>query len=489
MISTHRNPALAALALAAASIAGLWWLLRDPREPAQPVAAPTVRTALSELETDPLEPVDTRRAEPVAPVASNHPADAAQRSFRVTLKGVVRDNGAAAAGVRVTAMRVAQTSGAVSGRTDSQGRFALDVSTFFDRDTGEMPSELWVKASRSGAVAQQVSVETKAATWAPTLREHREIEVELALRFKSEWTGVARVADGSRTAVQVAAFALDADGLPQKQPVGSASCDRESGAFRIKVAHGDASVVVAYAPGYRPRSARAAPHRSGDLGVLVLDRGATIAGRATLVGEPIEAHLSAARAGETSLTRTCCVGSRWLTWTGESFEWTALSTTTDVEGRFRLDGLDSERYTLSVGSVRGAWSGQLPPVTVRPPALGVELGAPMARIELEIYRAGSRAANEEIDVRESCADGGMRHGSLCADAHGFAAFWVNPDHPTVLSFPGARGSLHSATTRVHRNRNSTRLELPRVAPKNPEPPQVTIENPVAGQTTKQRIDL
>jgi hypothetical protein len=476
-MSTQRNPALAALAFAAASIASLWWFVREPREPAQLVAAPPAVHALPSLQTESLEPVDVRRAEPVAIVPSSSLADAAQHSLRVTLKGVLRENGAAAAGVSLLVTPEEHASGAISARTDSKGRFALDVSTFFKRDTGEMPDELLVKASRSGAAAQRLRVSTKAGTWERVLREHREIEVDLELRFKSEWTGVARVADGSRTDVRVAAFALDDEGLPRKQTVSNVRCDPESGAFRIDVPHESASVVVAYAPGYQPRTARTARRRGGDLGVLVLDRGATISGRATLGGEPIEAHLSAARAGETSLTRTCYVGSHWLTWTGEGFEWTSLSTMTDLEGRFRLDGFDSAHYTLSVGSVRGGWSGQLPAITVRPPALDLELGASMARVELEIYNAGSRAAHEEINVRESCTGSQVRHGSLRADAHGFAVFWVNPDHSTVLSFPGPRGSSRSAVIRSQR------------PTKQFEPTQVAVENPVAGQTTKQRVDL
>ncbi len=161
---------------------------------------------------------------------------------------------------------------AESGRTDGEGRVAIDVTGCLELGEPEPVSVLWVRATKSGAVLAEFDVPLPDNARPPPSTARIEIAVELALESTCAVSGTARTADDPALRVGVALFEA-AGGVPDFGATAYATPAVTTNGFRFSVECERESLLLVYADGYRSKRMPLPAGFSGDVGEIKLERG------------------------------------------------------------------------------------------------------------------------------------------------------------------------------------------------------------------------
>lgn len=370
--------------------------------------------------------------------------------------------------VDVTSRKAAQRSfsGGVVCRSGADGSYRIDVTAFVRarllkaRWLAVSQLGLWVKAVRVGESPREFELAFNAPQEWLTATAPIELRADLVLRASCELVGSVISATPIEGDAHVALFEW-VDDAPARQPTQVVRCSADGGEFALPVSCPFDGLLVAWSEGLRPQSRRVAVDGAPQRIDLVLELGASISGRASVADVAVQGavHLELVAPNATR----CALGEAWITWTGSSFEWSRVSTSSDERGLFEAVGLAPASYEVSVGSVRGVYASQLPKLTLAAPAAGVELRIELARVQLEVFKAGQPAPRVRLDVFENSARGSQLGGTMTDDA-GLAVLWLAPD---------SQASVWESNQGVAR----------------PHTQKIRIDNPGAGRALRVRIDL
>lgn len=265
------------------------------------------------------------------------------------------------------------------------------------------------------------------------LRPERPLVLHASLQLPTscEVTGRVRAPAGERTHLRAALFAWD--GVePGPVALAMVSAHDEQGSFGLELGCTSAHVVVLFADGLRPHSRILPTGFSGDLGLVVLERGESISGRADLDGAGVRALVRAefARPGVGALRPL--VGG-WVRWTPAGFEWDRLSTSTDAEGAFEFGGLAQARYAVALGGVSGAYSSDAGAREFDAPARGLVLSPSLCRVRLQLFLEGVPAADSSFEILDHGPSGAVQ-ASRRTDSNGEAVLWLDPSRAVKVRF-------------------------------------------------------
>jgi hypothetical protein len=245
----------------------------------------------------------------------------------------------------------------------------------------------------------------------------------LQLPTSCEVTGRVRAPGGERTHLRAALFAWD--GVePGPVALAMVSAHDDQGVFGLELGCTGAHVVVLFADGLRPHSRVLPPGFSGDLGLIVLERGESISGRADLDGAGVRALVRAEFAQPGAGALRPLVGG-WVRWTSAGFEWDRLSTSTDAEGAFEFGGLAPARYSIALGGVSGAFSSDAGAREFDAPARGLVLSPSLCRVRLQLFLEGAPAADSSFEILDHGPSGAVQ-ATRRTDANGEAVLWLDP---------------------------------------------------------------
>jgi hypothetical protein len=455
---TRRSLVLALLVAAAALIAGgIWWSELEVRDTsAMPAtdggerAADDAR-ALPSIET--LELDDSFRHESERQDAPQPAAIATRGSTaaRVTLVADVSKylDAVVAAELQVVALShevqkppavteatnitrglsaARRYEGAVVGRTDARGRVELDVTELIATPSGWKPHALAIRVERVGAQADEFDLLLSAADRARALVEPLRCAVRLELVCNCTVHASVRTADDDRaqTSIQYLEFVggAPAEPHPQARLLAAAGLDE----IVVSLQCGRDYVAVASSKGYATQSVlfRAAPDL--DLGKIVLERGAVLAGRVRVGLEGVRGLVQAELVDEGNGRQFRVENTPYL-WREGGPALTRASTSTDDDGAFRIEGLAPERYRLTL---RAPQIGLTVPVAIGEPlapATALELHLNSAPIDLRVTRAGRPLPSLQVDVYQR-GPGGNAGSAVITDNEGRARVWVHADHAT-----------------------------------------------------------
>jgi hypothetical protein len=317
------------------------------------------------------------------------------------------------------------------GQAGADGRFRIDVSELFPGaavDDADLVLRVEVAAAEQRCEYLVVLRVDRRRFAAPSDYEFRaDFALPKACRVTLE------VAAESGESARIGAALLDWNGgRPATKPLAERNSNARAIVFQFNLESGKEYAVVAYGQGLRPRHQRFVADGVTDLGAWTLQPGAVLSGHITAAGSPASGMLRLALAGPPAEAR-CTVDTRWLQWTGASFEWDWLSVASNSEGRFEATGLAPAEYALSMGAVRGVCAPELALGRWSAPATGVEIAPAVCRVELFCTRAGAPAAKERFGLREDWADG-SRTSAFAADEFGRAELWLDPKRSTTLEF-------------------------------------------------------
>jgi len=236
-------------------------------------------------------------------------------------------------------------------------------------------------------------------------------------------TGRVRAPGGERAQLRVASFAWDGS-EPGPVALAMVSAYDEDGAFGLELGCADAHVVVLFAEGLRPHSRILPAGFSGDLGLVVLERGESLSGRADLDGAGVRALVRAELAQPSASVLRPLMGG-WVRWTPTGFEWDRLSTATDAEGAFEIGGLAPARYSVGLGGVSDAFSSDAGAREVEAPARGLVLSPTLCRVTLQLFQAGLPAADASFEILDHGPSGAVQ-AARRTDGNGEAVLWLDP---------------------------------------------------------------
>jgi hypothetical protein len=360
-------------------------------------------------------------------IAALPAADAAEYAHRFASTAVT--DAAAVKLVQRGSLRLAKRR--ASGAADGEGRYRIDVSEFFPGaavDDAGLVLRVEVTAAGQGYEHLVVLRVDRRRFAAPSNYEFRaDFALPQACRVALEVA-----AEGGESARMGAAVLEWSGGRPATKPVAEHNSDARELVFQANLESGKEYAVVAYGQGLRPQHQRFVAEGVTDLGAWKLQPGASISGRITAAGSPAGGMVRVAAAEPPDAAR-CVVDTRWLLWTGASFEWDWISVPSTAEGRFEVAGLAPGDYALSLGAVRGVCAPDLALGRVAAPAANVELALAICRVELFCTRGGAPAAAERFAVRENWA-GAQRSSAFVADEFGRAELWLDPQRSTTLVF-------------------------------------------------------
>jgi hypothetical protein len=158
------------------------------------------------------------------------------------------------------------------GRTDREGRVAIDVTACLELGEPAPVSVLWVRATKSGAVLAEFDVPVPVDARFPRPNTRLEIAVELALESTCAVSGTARSSDDPALRVGVALFE-SVNGVPDFGATSYATPASVTNGFRFSVDCERESLLLFYADGYRSKRMKLAAGFSGDVGEIKLVRG------------------------------------------------------------------------------------------------------------------------------------------------------------------------------------------------------------------------
>lgn len=257
-------------------------------------------------------------------------------------------------------------------------------------------------------------------------------EAELRMPVSCEVTGRARAAGGDPRSVRVAAFEWNGH-TPGAQPLVLTTCDGANERFGLELDCERAHLVVAFAEGFRPEVRIVAAATQVDLGLVVLERGESLEGRARLGTEGVRGlvRLALASQEEREAVRRP-LDQRWVCWTNGRFEWDELAVSSDIDGRFAFHGLAPLRYRLSLGAVPGVYASDVRLADVVAPATALDVSPPLCRMDVRLFREGAPAVNAPFDISEVGASG-ITIGTHRTDASGAATLWLDPSRAATLA--------------------------------------------------------
>jgi hypothetical protein len=317
--------------------------------------------------------------------------------------------------------------GAVAGRTDSRGRVELDVTEFFRSVSGWKPQKLAIQVAGAGGQVDEFDLVLSSEDRARALREPLRREVRLELVCNCKVQASVRTADDERAQTSIQFFEF-VSATPMRV---SPRADRAvAGAYEVAstLQCGWDYVVVASSTGYAAQSIRFRAAPNLDLGEIVLERGAVLAGRVRVGIEGVRGLLQAELVDE-GAGRPFRVENKPYLWRESGFVLTRASTPTDDDGAFRIEGLAPERYRLTL---RAPQMGLTVPVAIGEalaPATALELHLNSAPIELRVMRAGQPLPRVQVDVYQR-GPGGNAGSAVITDDEGRACVWVHGDHST-----------------------------------------------------------
>jgi hypothetical protein len=265
------------------------------------------------------------------------------------------------------------------------------------------------------------------------LRPDRTLVLRATLQLPSvcDVTGRVRAPVGRSTQLRAAAFVWDGvEPAPAAEML--AGVHDEDGSFGLELSCSAAHVIVLFAEGLRPHSRSVPAGFAGDLGLIVLEPGESIAGRAEVGGAGVSSLVRAEFAPPLSNSGSVrSLGSGWVRWTEKGFEWDRLSTSTDAEGRFEFRGLASARYSVELAGVSGAFSSAPRASEVLAPTRGLVLSPTLCRVTLQLFRSGAPAAEASFDVVDQ-GQGRDVQAARRTDANGEAELWLDPERPVKV---------------------------------------------------------
>lgn len=370
-------------------------------------------------------------------------------------------------GVRVsdvTRRRPSQRSfagGAVC-RSGADGAYRIDVTKFVAprlldaRGRAVSQLALWVKAVRIGENPREFELSFPAPAQWLTATAPIELRADIELRSSCALRGSVIASTPIQGDANVALFEW-VDGAPVGLTAQIARCDTTSGEFELPVDCPFDGVLLAWSEGLRPQSRRVTVDSTGQRVDLVLERGASIAGRVSVAEVAVQGEVHFQLVAPNAVR--CALGETWISWTGSSFEWWRLSVSSDERGQFEAAGLAPAEYVVSVGSARGVYGSQMPSRTLSAPASGVELSFELARVELAVFKAGQPAPRVRLEIYEENGGGAQMGGTITDDA-GLAVVWLAPDSQASVWESNSGGAR-----------------------------KIAIDNPGPGRALRVRIDL
>lgn len=245
--------------------------------------------------------------------------------------------------------------------------------------------------------------------------------------------GVLRAPDGAPAAgAVVEAFPLEADG-PREHSAGETVCDDE-GRFDLRLECGGRYAVACLAQGVRPacRIDAAVLGEAHDLGLVLLEAGETISGRALRLGQPMPgAQIELSRREGRSLFRKSLPS---LAWVDGGFEWERVLLQADEAGRFRCGGLRAAEYSLYVSRLSPADSSlsmRFEEARVLAPSANLPLEFRASRVTLKRAEGSPPEATGKIRV----ARDGKEEVALWffSASNGPTSFSAPPNTPLSLS--------------------------------------------------------
>ncbi len=449
--------------LAAALATWLWWSDREAAPEATAVAeeAPAASAvprdvpelALPEPERAQIPEESERQAAPAVPAVSQPKRKLWLSGSVLRLSGIVSNASIAvvaappdapwrqpelAAPATVRAVNVTRTTDAssrnfafgVAGTSNQFGGFRIDISRLDKSEARDSLRVLWIRVSVEGSEPSDFDMALRPADVQRADGKDIELRVELSLDAECDVYAKARLADKGEETVQLVALQQTAtvDGPRHTGHSFETTLDGRRG---LRLACGSEYLLVAYAPGYRPRAQRFVAVHGLDLGEFVLERGAALAGHVLLDGEGVNGLIRAQLADDAD---TLHVGAVRFRWRDEQLEWADVTTSTDSDGAFRIDGLAPEPHRVSLHTVRGGFTTPSAIAEVRAPAAGLLLTVGAARVEIRVFDQAAPVAGFLMQVHERSPQGGGAGGAVRTDANGSAFVWVQPDRTTLLSF-------------------------------------------------------
>jgi hypothetical protein len=454
---TRRSLVLALLVAAAALIAGgIWWSELEVREtsatPATDGGGRAVDDARALPSSETLESDDSFRHESERQDAPQPAATATRDSTaaRVTLVANVSKylDAVGDAELQVVALShevqkppavteamnvtrglsaARRYEGALVGRTDARGRVELDVTGLLGTPSGWKPYALAIRVERAGAQADEFDLMLSAADRARALVEPLRCEVRLELVCNCKVQASVRTVDDERARTEIQYFEF-ASGVPVEPPPQARILAAGSDGLVRDLQCGWNYLAVARSEGYAAQSIlfRAAPNL--DLGEIVLERGAVLAGRVRVGLEGVRG-LVLAELVDDGAGRPFRFENTPYLWRESGLALTRASTSTDDDGAFRIEGLAPERYRLTL---RAPQIGVTVPVAIGEPlapATALELHLNSAPIDLRVTRAGQPLPRLQVDVYQR-GPSGNAGSAVITDNEGRARVWVHADHAT-----------------------------------------------------------
>lgn len=443
---TSKRTLTAVGAIAAGCLLALWWALADTAATngAAAVSALSVRAAVEEFGPPPLAGVEhLREASPPLDETllrrDMQVADVPADATRVLLRGKVEVHGGDTRLATVVVDREAIVRGRelapLRAELALDGTFELDVTQLvFHRtapgvfDGTAKSLSLLVRALHPGLLPATESVSTRAAIGAA---RGSQIVLDVVLRLGQqacELRGSVTTEDATRPAIMLAVFSVDGRAL------GDLLHDVQlpaSGEFELALPAGE-RVLVAYANDWRPTTTRVTCFGDvpREIPMLLLERGPSISGRATLGGAPIER--ATLQAQLTHRVAMVAMGSASFDWTGERFEWSSRSARTDARGNFEITGLGYEPYSIALLGIPGALVQKTQALVIQAPAQAVEIAPSLCALNIEVYRHGQRSSQVRFEIHERRGAFDVSYGTHLTDAEGRALLWLAPGHETEI---------------------------------------------------------
>ncbi len=329
----------------------------------------------------------------------------------------------------------ADYSTSVAGVVDEHGRFDVDLTGLL---LTEPSPRIAIQLQSDGALPFEFEcpVAIDSARWGKAAV----YEIRATLRVQLRRGVVGRIVPPADLALRHAARAAPtvavfewSGGRPQVAAATSAACDRGSGDFQLQLESDRDYVLVAILDGCRPWTRVLPRSEFIDLGRVVLERGESIAGRASVAGQPVTGAVRARfkNAGASEFIQ-CNIAGRWLVWTGAAFEWESQGVISESSGRFELTGLAPASYSVELGSMREAYASAASLTDVVAPSRHLELGPRICRVELQVYEEGAPAAERMIEISEVGRSGTII-GTHRTDSSGMATLWVDPTRTTSVA--------------------------------------------------------
>ncbi|MHC4953200.1 MAG: sigma-70 family RNA polymerase sigma factor [Planctomycetota bacterium] len=325
----------------------------------------------------------------------------------VRMRGTVKLDDGASTQVEVTVRGALSGGGLMKERVDASVptniRFEIALDPLF---AGEAPMGLEVTFAHPEAKEETkyLMVRKDPQSGAPVIDAQ-----EITLRRVSIARGTVRNGVGDAVpGTTLAAFPTDG-GQPDEASVADVLADNE-GSFELRVPGEGAHLIVAAAPGYRPKSV-VVEVSLGEPLVLEqfgLESGAAVTGRVTQTGGgALAGAVVAATLPGSALNLAIPDSDFQLCYLDGRVEHRSVHEKTGADGSYRIAGLLASDYKVSVKRVAAAHSGLTfgvskseYEVVVRPPAAGVGFEIGIATITVSVRAAGKPLPGAKLTLTQ-----------------------------------------------------------------------------------------